>query len=139
MRGNANITIYNKKTVGRQTYWKRTQIKEVNFFGSDEARLSGHHARHELLSADEYTIRIPDGAYAEGKSYADRYTFRALDLDEIDNYWSAAAGDLIVKKLIDDEISSPSELALKYDIMTVMSATENFRGMATRHLKLVCK
>lgn len=113
-----NITIFNKKQVGRETVWLRTQIQNVNLHGTAKVEL----ADKGLISADEFIIRIPAASIAENKNF------------------TVQKGDCIVIGLIDDDIQGLADLMKKYDVLTVMSVTNNLSASEySRHIKVVCK
>lgn len=134
MLTNANVTIYNRKKINRSDVWVRTNIMGVNLHGEAELIVGDK----DLKAADKYIIRIPDSAVCD-KTFVDNRTFKALSVEETDNCYTVQKGDMIVKGIVDDEITSPSQLQDKYDVLTVLSVTDNRRGTSyTSHIKLVC-
>lgn len=134
MLANANITVYNRKKVNRSDIWIRTNLIGVNCHGEAEVVVGDK----DLKAADKYIIRIPNSVTCN-KSYVDSRTFKNLSTEEPDNYYTFQKGDLIVKGLVEDDITSHSQLSEKYDVLTVLSVTENRRdGSYTSHIKLVC-
>lgn len=133
---NTNITIYNKKMVGRNTMWLRTCIKGVNLFKVTKTSVGDK----ERTSADEITIRIPGNAFSQNKFFIDDIQFKSKSPQEIANYFTVQKGDLIVKDIIDDEIQNSGELLQNYDVMTVVSVTNNLSASPySRHIKVICK
>lgn len=134
MLANANITIYNRKKINRSDVWLRTNLIGVNLHGEAELIVGDK----DLTAADKYIIRIPNSVECD-KTFVDNRTFKALSVEETDNCYTVQKGDVIVKGLIEDEITSPSQLQEKYDLLTVLSVTDNRRGSSyTSHIKLVC-
>lgn len=134
MLTNANITVYNKKKVNRSEMWFRVHLLGINFHGEAELIVSDK----DLKAADKYVIRIPDSVTSD-KKFVDNRTFKALSAEEIDNCFTLQKGDIVVKDLVEDDITSPSQLSDKYDVLTVLSVTDNRRESSyTSHIKLVC-
>lgn len=135
LTNNKYITLYNKKMFGRNALWLRTGIACVNIFRTLKTAVGDK----SLNSADEIIIRIPAEAYADGKSYIDSRTFKGYSVDELSNYYTLQKGDLIVEGIVTDEIQNSSELMQKYDVMTVLSITDNLSVSAySSHIKVVC-
>ena len=136
LTNNKYVTIYNKKNQGRSTLWFKTIIHGVNIHSTVKSTVGDK----ELKTANEHIIRIPERAYSENKNYIDPLTFKGLSFEEIDNCFTIQNGDLIVEGVIDDDIQSSSELLQKYDVMVVVSATNNLSASPySRHIKVVCK
>lgn len=134
MLTNANITIYNRKKINRSDVWVRTNITGVNLHGEAELIVGDK----DLKAADKYIVRIPDSVVCD-KTFVDSRTFKALSMDETDNCYTLQKGDVIVKGIIDDEITSPSQLQDRYDVLTILSITDNRRESSyTSHIKVVC-
>lgn len=134
MLANANITIYNRKKINRSDVWLRTNLIGVNLHGEAELIVGDKN----LKAADKYIIRIPDSVECD-KTFVDNRTFKALSVEETDNCYTVQKGDVIVKGIIDDDITSSSQLQSKYDVLTVLSVTDNRRDSSyTSHIRLVC-
>lgn len=134
MLTNANITVYNKKKINRNDVWLRTHLLGVNYHGEAELTVSDK----DLKATDKYIIRIPYDVTSD-KTFVDNRTFKALSLEELDNCYTLQKGDIIVKGLIEDDITSHFQLQDKYDALTVLSVTDNRRGTSyTSHIKVVC-
>lgn len=57
-------------------------------------------------------------------------------MEETDNCYTVQKGDVIVKGIIDDDITSSSQLQSKYDVLTVLSVTDNRRDSSyTSHIR----
>lgn len=134
MLTNANITVYNKKKVNRSETWFRTYLLGVNFHGEAELAVGDK----DLKAADKYVIRVPDSVTSD-KKFVDNRTFKALSAEEIDNCFTFQKGDIIIRGFVEDDITSPSQLQEEYDVLTVLSVTDNRRESTyTSHIKLVC-
>lgn len=134
MLTNANITIYNRKKINRSEVWVRNNLLGVNFHGEAEVIVGDK----DLKAADKYIIRIPDSVVSD-KKFVDNRTYKALAAEELYNYYTIQKGDIIVKGLVKEDITSPSQLSDKHDVLTVLSVTDNRRGSAyTSHIKVLC-
>lgn len=125
MLTNANVTIYNAKRVDGETVYLRTQIRGVNVAGIDAITLAGKSTEDD----GRYTIRIPRLADTGNKQYVDPATYKCLPDSDLDNYWTLAKGDMIVKGLVDDDIASPGALTRLYGdrALKVMGVVDNRR------------
>lgn len=130
------ITVYNKKMFGRNTMWLRTNISGVNIHGTVKANVGDK----TLNTADEFIVRIPSKAFANGKVFIDDKTFRGYSVEELENYFTVQKGDLIVEGIIEDDIQNSGELLQSHNVMTVVSVTNNLSASPySRHIKVVCK
>lgn len=105
---NADITIY-RRTFDKATridVWNHEQYESVSFHGHQAAAVGNN----GLSTADVYTVRI----------YTD---------DDI----GVNVGDIVVKGLIDVNITGASELTSKYGCFVVTSVSDNRRGSANMH------
>lgn len=127
-----DITIYNAqydRKVGDRV-WRRMQISGVSFYGGQQVTVSDS----GLSTADEYTVRIPLGSMPDGFVDPAQYA----KLPDPAGHWTAAAGDIVVKGLVDDEITKPADITGKYDAcFTVTGLYDNRRGLpAMRHIRI---
>lgn len=125
MLTNANITIYNAKKVDGETVYPHTQIRGVNVSGIDAITLAGKNVEDD----GRYTVRIPKLADTGNKQYVDPVTYKCLPASDLDNYWTIKKGDMLVKGLVDDDVSSPGELTKLYGdrALKVMGVVDNRR------------
>jgi hypothetical protein len=116
MRTNSPITIYNKYLVARVETFARVQIVNVAW----EQR----HARSQFDSADLATVYIP---FARGTDYLKPHVWQALT-DKSTN-WTLQIGDVIVKGLINNELTNAftlSSLKATYDDVLVITSVDTY-------------
>lgn len=126
MRTNADVTIYNKRGVNKQTgrpVYFRTQIQGVNFYTKQETTVS----EKGLISADLYKIRIPMGADTQGKEYVDAEAYKRLTNAEAAGFWTIDNGDLFGKGLLGD-FEKEADFLKKQYTGKVLSFSDNRRG-----------
>ena len=114
MRTNADLTLYNKYLVNRVEVWQRVEILQVQW----EQR----HARNQNDSDDLATIYIP---LARGDDYLTPRNWQALGSKS--GYWTLQVGDVVVKNLVEDEISVSTPLSLlknTYDDVLVITSVD---------------
>ena len=104
MLTNADITIYHESynPETRLKEWEPTQYPGVNWYGKQAVSV----ADNGLNTADSYIVRIPT-----------------------DKPVTVATGDLVVKGLVTEQITSPSQLVKKYECFTVTAVRDNRRGL----------
>lgn len=91
-----------------------------------------------LKAADKFTIRIPDDADFNGKTYVDPITY-AESGDPAKNF-TLKNGDIIVKGAVAVENPRPSDLQTQYAaVVTVLGVTDNHRSTHAPHWKVVGK
>ena len=100
---NADITIYHEtyNPETRLKEWEAAQYPGVNWYGKQAVSVGDT----GLNTADSYIVRIPT---------EDNITVKN--------------GDIVVKGLVADPITSPSQLTKKYSCFTVTSVGDNRRG-----------
>lgn len=107
MLTNADITIYyrtyDKKT--RLDKWNFTQYQGVNWYGKQAVSVGDS----GLSAADSYIVRIPT-----------------------DDGLQAVNGDIVVKGLVNDEITNPAQLK-QYQIFVITAIRDNRRGSPNMH------
>ncbi|MFL8951102.1 DUF6751 family protein [Helcococcus kunzii] len=111
----SNITIYNKfiDSKTRNDVWKKTQIKNVHWEESKGANI----IKSGMTNADSVKVFIPyssieEDVYIDPKQYkGDGFTLKP--------------GDYIVKGLIEDEITSSSELEKQYSTAVKIKTVDN--------------
>lgn len=88
MLTNADMTLYHKTLdpATRRDVWTRTQYQGVNWY----AQTASSVLADGLKQADTLTVQIPETAAPDG--------------------FPGALGDIVVKGLIDDEITGPGQL-----------------------------
>lgn len=123
---NANLTIYNKRGVDKETarpIYFRTQITGVNFYTKQEVQTTDK----GLASSDLYKIRIPEDADTQGKQYMDADAYAKLTNKEAEGYWTINNGDLFGRGLLDD-FEKESEFLKRQYTGKVLSFSDNRRG-----------
>lgn len=101
MLENADITIYNRAYDAdddRDVYC-RTVIRGVHWFGRQVRSV----ADGGLVTANSYTVRIPDPADTDGKTYVDRVAWAALPADRRAEHWTLNEADRVVRGVSDIE------------------------------------
>jgi len=120
---NADITVYNQKLnpETKLIEYKRTQIENVNWYSKQEVSVGDK----GLNSADSYKIRIPEespaSTYVNEKEYS--------KLENVSGHWTLKNGDKIVRGLVDDDIAKGSDLGKYAEVCTVVSYSDNRRGL----------
>lgn len=104
MLTNADCTIYHKvyDKATRLDRWERTQYCSVNWYAKQAATVG----ENGLMAADTLTVRIPVTT---------------------SNSAPAAVGDIIVRGLLDKDITQPKELGT-YEHYTITAVRDNRRG-----------
>lgn len=131
MKTNSSMTIYNKyfNPITRADSWQRHVIYEV-FWDST----SGITQYKGLIPNDKVTIYIPFNSnymnfFIDPKTFQINHT----------GYWTIQNGDIIVKGIINDEITKQSELESEYpNVFNVSSITINNYGSPNmRHIEVI--
>lgn len=126
------VTLYNAKYNRKlgDNEWRRVQISGASFYGSQKV-VAGESG---LSTADEYTVRIPRSKMPDGFMNSAEYN----KLSDPTGHWTVSNGDIVVKGLIEDEITQPSDVTAKYDAcFTVTGWYDNRRGpLAMQHIKI---
>lgn len=143
---NADITIYNKYFDKEEkcTKYKRTYIQGVNYRISDG--VSSLSTQKGASNNNEIIIYIPFSVYSESKTYLRPKAYEALSDTERDCYYTLNAGDIIIRGIIDFELTGEQGSNLKVlsenydDISTVSNViTYDFGSDNLKHWKVVCK
>lgn len=127
------VTLFCSKKLGRDRIWVRHVLHDVNFHGTDQLIVSDK----ETKRCEEYVVRVPA---AELGNYVDAYTWKALAAEDIHDFFTFAKGDYIVKGIVDDEVSSSTEILKYHEAYEITEITENLKASSySRHVKLVVK
>lgn len=123
-----NITIYNHRynAATQADTWRRTQIIGVSWYGGRKVTASDN----GLVSADTYTVRIPSnvlGGFLLPEEYA--------AMVDVTNKWTVQSGDIVVKGLVDTEITRVSDLDSIPQKFVAVGCYDNRRGLL-RHIKI---
>lgn len=132
---NDTITVYNSYTdnIKKYKHYIPTVIRGVHWYGTVKAQPTNS----GLVSASEYTIRVPEDADF-GATYVSPKTYEKLE--DKTGYFTFAKGDTIVHGEIVVPDARPSELQEKYDdVVTIISVTDNMTSPNASHYKVVCK
>ena len=127
MMENADITVYNHycDPVTKEEQWKRKQIKSVEWYGSQKVSVSDN----GINSADSYTVRVPLGQTG-GFLLPEKY-------EGAPGTWTAKAGDIVVRGLLDADIERSSELSGISHRFVMIGWTDNRRGSPrVQHIKI---
>lgn len=133
LTNHTTITLFCCKKLGRQKIWRRHVLSDVNFHGTDQLLIGDK----EVSRNEEYVIRVPA---AELEGYVDTYTWKAMAEEETSNFFTFNKGDYVVKGIVEDDVTSPTELLQNYEAYEITQITENLKATAySRHIKLVVK
>lgn len=133
LTNHTTITLFCCKKLGRQKIWRRHVLSDVNFHGTDQLLIGDK----EVSRNEEYVIRVPT---AELEGYVDAFTWKAMTEEETSNFFTFNKGDYVVKGIVEDDITSPTELLQNYEAYEITQITENLKATAySRHIKLVVK
>lgn len=142
---NSDITLYNKYFDNKDNTikYKRSYLIGVNYKISDGA--SSLSTQKGPSNKNEIIIYIPFSVGVENKSYLKPKAYEKLLDSEKDNYFTLNDGDIIVKGIIDFELTGDKGSNLKYlnefydDVSTVSNIiTYDFGSEYMKHWKVVC-
>jgi hypothetical protein len=130
VKTNSSVTVYNKyiDASTRSEKYQRTQIAGVEW----ENRKAANVIQSGLLESDSAAVYIP---FKRGSNYLNPSLWLALIGKT--GKWTLKSGDVIVKGLVTDEISSNftiSDLKAKYsDVLVITSVDTMDQGSAALH------
>ena len=132
MYTNADITVYNKTAVNRETVYVRAIVKGV-FWSNSEGALR---VKTGLETSDKTRIFIPLSAEFS-KPFAEVKAF----LKAPQSFMTFNSGDLVVKGIVDDKIKTQKELESRYDNVREITSVDvkNYGSETMRHMELICK
>lgn len=142
---NADITLYNKyfDKADKCTKYKRSYLIGVNYRISDG--VSSLSTQKGTNDSNEIIIYIPFSVNGESKEYLRPKAYEALTHEEKNNYYTLNDGDVIVKGIIDFEITCEKNSNLKSlqelydDVSTVKNVkTYDCGSDYMKHWKVVC-
>ncbi len=149
---NDTITVFNARVdpdVGGNV-WVPTVITGVSWYETDASTVDA--TKGGLVAANKATIRIPEGADAGGKVYADPVSY--ANAEDVSGLWTLQSGDVIVKAAVEGGTTSsvsagalppspegegwtPAKLKKAYvDCVTVLGVTDNRRAPRAGHWKV---
>lgn len=135
MLANVTITIFNKRAdpeTGGYA-WKPTTVTGASWYASDAETVD---PKGGLIAASRITIRIPEGADAGGKDYADPLAWKAAA--DVSGMWTLQGGDIIVKGTAEGDGWTPKRLAEAFaGYCTILAVTDNRRAPRAPHFKVV--
>lgn len=127
------ITVFNGRTDPEtgETVYLPTVIRGVSWYGGRAGAADAGGGRTEARTA---VVRIPEGADAGGKAWAEPAAWRrAADPSGL---WTLQGGDVIVRGDASLAEPCPSSLKAEFDgCATVTKVTDNRRGRLGRHWK----
>ena len=132
---NDTITVFNARVdqdVGGNV-WTPTVIAGVSWFMTDASTVDA--SRGGLVAANKAVIRIPEGADAGGKAYADPVSYR--NAESVSRLWTLQQGDVIVKGSVSEGTWTPAALKKAYaECVTVLGVTDNRRAPKGAHWRV---
>ncbi|MGO1044506.1 DUF6751 family protein [Clostridioides difficile] len=138
---NDYITLYNKyyDKSSDTTLYKRTYLFGVDYQGSKNIAVTDK----GLLSADSVKVIVPFFANARGKKYIDPFKYYELEENEKDKFYTFKVGDIIVKEVIDFDITGAKSCTLRDlqnkfdDVSFIKSVVKcDFGSVRMRHIEL---
>lgn len=127
------VTVFCSKKIGREKVWTRRVLQNVNFYGRDQLLISDK----EVNRNEEYVVRIP---VSQLEQYVDSYTWKALATEEINNFFTFNKGDYIVKGVVNEDVSSSTDIIKNHNAFEITEITENLNASVySQHIKLVVK
>ena len=132
---NDTITVFNARVdpdVGGNV-WEPTVITGASWYLTDASTVDA--SKGGLVAANKATVRIPEGADAGGKVYADPITY--ANAEDVSGLWTVQAGDIIVKGEVTGASWTPARLKAAYaDCVTVLGVTDNRRAPNAQHWRV---
>lgn len=119
---NADVTLYNRVGTTTPTF-HRTHLRGVYF----EDTRGQHTSKTGATVADSMLLLIPTDVNAGGKSFTGQKAFAAAT--DKSTQWTLAEGDIVVKGIVNDDITTQSNLDKKYDtVRKITSVSDNRQG-----------
>ena len=133
---NDTITVFNARVdpdVGGNV-WAPTVITGASWYLTDASTVDA--SKGGLVAANKATVRIPEGADAGGKAYADPITY--ANAEDVSGLWTLQNGDVIVKGDASATVNpTPAKLKAAYaDCVTVLGVTDNRRAPNAPHWRV---
>ena len=137
MKTNASMTIYNKYTEDQAEKYSATKISAVYW---EDRKASNVIASGGNISADQSRLFIP--MLKNLLTFKKPKAWKALVDKSV--AWTLQVGDIVVKQLVDDEITTEftiTHLKAKYDDVMVISSvdTRDMGSMELRHWQVGLK
>jgi hypothetical protein len=132
---NDTITVFNARVDpdAGGNVWTPTVIAGASWYMTDASTVDA--AKGGLVAANKATIRIPEGANAGEKTYADPIAYR--DAENVSGLWTLQNGDIIVKGSATGSDWTPARLKKAYaECVTVLGVTDNRRAPNAPHWRI---
>lgn len=133
---NEKITVYNRYTDPSTRYqvYLPTVISGIHWYGTNKTTPNND----GLISAKQYTLRIPIEADFSGATYAPPKAYEKLASKN--GYFTLAEGDIIVKGEHIVSNAKPAYLTQNFDdVITIISVTDNRTAPNAPHWRVVGK
>lgn len=127
---NETVTVYNAR-LDREldsTVYIPTVIQGVSWYGSVKSAVDSS----GLKAASQYTVRIPAGANAEGKSYTEPGEYKAAA--DVSGMFTLNEGDFILKGVYTNTLTTPPKNGR--EVVTILTITDNRRAPNAPHWKV---
>lgn len=140
---NADITLYNKyyDEEDKCNKYKRSYLRGVNYRSSYGTTTSSK----SINNNDENIIYIPFSVYSEDKEYIKPNAYEKLSKSEKEHYFTFNSGDIVVKGIIDFELTNEKGNNLKslnefYDDVSTVNNVKTYDCGSDhmKHWKVVC-
>ena len=129
------ITVFNARVDpgAGGNVWTPTTITGASWYLTDASTVDA--SKGGLMAANKATIRIPEGANAGGKVYADPIAYRGAE--DVSGLWTLQNGDIIVKGSVTGADWTPAKLKAAYaDCVTILGVTDNRRAPNGKHWRI---
>jgi len=131
VKSNANITLFNKYVSDRSEFYISTQIERVTW---EDRKAVNKLSSGGDIKADAAYIYIP-------KARGLDYLTPKLWLENKTSNWTLQSGDIVVRGLIEDEITSAftiSDLKKKYDFVLTINSVDLYdnASLVVAHWKI---
>lgn len=116
------ITVFNAKLDKETGYdcYHSTVIKGVSWFCKILSAVD-----KGLKAANQFTIRIPENADFDGKTYVEPLEY--AEADDISGLFTLKNGDIIVHGAVTGDNLKPADLHRNYEAFTIMGVTNDRR------------
>lgn len=132
---NDTITVFNARVDpdAGGNVWTPTIITGASWYMTDASTVDA--AKGGLVAANKATIRIPEGANAGGKAYADPVSYASAE--DVSGLWTLKGGDIVVKAAMEGSDWTPARLKAAYaECVTVLGVTDNRRAPNAPHWRV---
>lgn len=129
------VTVFNARVDPERggNVWEPTVITGVSWWATDASTVDA--SKGGLVAANKATIRIPEGADAGAKAYADPVSY--ADAEDVSGLWTLKSGDIVVKAAVTGANWTPAKLKNAYaDCVVILGVTDNRRAPHAPHWKV---